>query len=211
MIEVVGQKGSLVEACWKELVPEKSRGGRTSYANVDFGCKQGQERPILSPGDTVQRRRGSEEPPSCLQITAGLAAEKEPAGREDRRTAGGWKTTGLPIRNAVAGLRAWVGPDVTLAGGHQAVQCGVFSKHIRPLDCHRRRFLGSGPGCAGRREGRGLTGSLRGWVSLQGRGCPHRGQRTLCFWVLGTVKRGWVTVICVRAQQQVNWKCRRQG
>ena len=45
MIEVVGQKGSLVEACSKELVPEKPRGGRTSYANVDFGCEQGQECP----------------------------------------------------------------------------------------------------------------------------------------------------------------------
>lgn len=127
----------------------------------------------------MQRRRGSEEPPSCLQITAGLAAEKGPAGREDRRTAGRWKTTGLPIRNVVAGLRAWVGPDVTLAGGHQAVQCGVSPSTYGHWIVTGGVSSGLVLGVPEREKVGGLTGSLRGWVSLQGRGCPHCGQGTV--------------------------------
>ena len=157
----------------------------------------------------MQRRRGSEEPPSCLQITAGLAAEKGPAGREDRRTAGRWKTTGLPIEGlGGAGRHARRWPSGC------PVWC--FSKHIRPLDCHRRHFLGAGPGCARKREGRGVDWKLKrvGVTAREGMSAlwtRDSGQGTLCFWVLGTVKRGWVTVICVRVQEQVNWKRRRQG
>lgn len=61
---------------------------------------------------------------------------------------------------------------------------------------------------------KGLSENVRGWYNWKG-GNDHAlctrdtGQGPLCFWVLGTIRRVRVKVVCIGAQPQVTWKCRR--